>query len=217
MTICPNCDECAIANADPLKPIVYEIHVTVAPAPVSDFRLACFAIGVKPVLLELQRDQKDSLTDMMTSSVVNDPDFEIALAIAKGIEGDLRAFGFKPIRVKIETVPWHPAARSLSNDNQYFESHFAIVFPTDQGAVDSLVSNFNLHLSRNVFKKNVDQSYIQMVTYRTRGLVDDFLAVCDDIVSFMNDHGIKHEKVIKEFAIFDTKVDHDNAWTNSES
>lgn len=210
---CANCEDCAVANADPKsRPIVYEIHVTVAPANVSDFKLVCHALGVKPILLELQRENKESLTDMMTSSVVHHPDFEIAMGIAHGTANDLRSHGFSPIRIKIETVPWHPTARLMPWPCQYFESHFAILFPAPQGPIDELKNVYGLHFSRNAFKKNDDGTWIQMATYRTKDRLEDFERVCDNIVATMDAYKIRYEKVIKEFAIFDTKLDHDDAW-----
>ncbi len=219
--VCPNCGaSCAVANADPVtRPIVYEIHVTVKNARVPEFQAACAALDVKSVLLELQREDHDSLFDLMTSSTFRGEDQWDAQFKTLEIGTALTAKGFEVIRYKIETVPWHPAARKRKGDNQYFETHLPITLrnATDAFGIGYLANEFGLHLSRNTFKKNADGTQIVMATYRTFDDVDTFLERTHEIADAIRDAGFTLDKIISEFAIYDSKVEHDSVWTGGLS
>jgi len=105
--------------------------------PVGAFKEACASLStdkirVKPIILDLQDKEGDNVfIDTMTSSTFMG-DNNSAYYEMKRISEGLSSQGFKVIREKIETVPWHPAAPSKVDGNSampkdcYFETHFGV-------------------------------------------------------------------------------------------
>ena len=201
----------------------YEILVTVQTKEVEQFQEVCKEIGVKPIILDLQKKSGDVLCEVMTSSTISTYDSTVVEAEAAmvGICVLLTKRGFTPIRSKIETVPWHPLAPSEHNDKQHFEgshfeTHFGVVinYPEDNENLKEIAKQFNLHLSKNIFKRRPDGSYIQMVTYRSYDKVsEDFSLLVDQILKVMYSKHLTLEKLPKiEFAVYDTNHKHDLNW-----
>ncbi len=97
-------------------PIPFECHVTVDmrgatsnTKSIDDFKAVCAQVGVKPILLDLHLADGAVVKDMMTSSVFMGDNRKAFLEL-KRISNCLAENGFKVIREKIETIPWHPAA-----------------------------------------------------------------------------------------------------------
>lgn len=198
--------------------IPFEIHVTVAEADQEKFIKTCENLGVKPIVLDLQKDNL-VIKDVMTSSVFmgNNPG---AYQEMKRIANGLWAQGFEVVREKIETVPWHPAAPSATGRTTimpkdcYFETHIGVLVPT-QGAVsmlNDLAKRYKAHMSRNAFKNHSDGSFTQMVTYRRyEGTYEEFEAEAQEL-ELQIKKLFNIDKRITEFSIYDTKVSHDAAW-----
>jgi len=201
----------------------YEIHVTVKTHEVERFQEVCKTIGVKPIILDLQKKSGDVLCEVMTSSTISTNDRTVGEAKVAMIRicSHLAKAGFVVIRSKIETVPWHPLAPSEHNGQRHFlgshfETHFGVVINNieDVESLTDIARTFKLHLSKNIFKRRPDGSYIQMVTYRSYDKVsEDFSLLVDQILKTMYAHHLTLEKLPKiEFAVYDTDHSHDNAW-----
>jgi len=200
----------------------FEIHVTVRSTP-EKFQEVCNKIGVKPIVVVLQDLKSDTELDMMTSSTVTDYDSCLTTAAAEAarVAYLLEQNEIPVLRVKIETVPWHPDAPTAFNkkkhtDQTYFESHiqFAISSQDEHDVLASLCKTYKLHLSRNKFKEAKDGTYIQMTTFRSADMpIEDFKNHCDQVVHAAETFGLKlHKQPMVEFAIFDSNVAHDNKW-----
>lgn len=201
--------------------IPYEIHVTVSGEISKDkFIRVCNGLGVKPIILDLQKDE-NIIKDVMTSSVYMGNN-RGAYQEMKRISNGLWAQGFEIAREKIETVPWHSAAPSskgrtiLMPKDCYFETHIGVVVPNQFGTQKSILArvakDYGAHLSRNAFKTHADGSFTQMVTYRKyEGTYEEFEAEAQRLETAIRER-FAIEKRITEFSIFDTKVSHDSAW-----
>jgi len=215
-------------------PIPYEIHVTVDISnskpgtshikylagykpKIDYFKKVCKDMGVKPIVLDLENDGKSVMRDVMTSSHHIGTNVS-AYTAAKNIEANLLQNGFKVARVKVETVPWHPAAPSEMGDRMpedcYFEAHIGcIIFDHEEAKLSRVIDDLDVHASRNFFKKKDDGRFVKMITMRRHdGLYDDFITELERLKSRLSANNIEFEKVITEFSIYDTKVSHDFRW-----
>ena len=201
----------------------YEIHVTVQTKHPEAFTAKCKEIGVKPIILDLQKKSGDVLCEVMTSSTISTYDETVAEAKADMVSicTLLTKAGFGVVRSKIETVPWHPLAPSEHNgmkhfEGSHFETHFGVIInhPEDVENLKEISNRFNLHLSKNILKRRPDGSYIQMATYRSYDKVsEDFSLLVDEILKAMYAKHLTLEKLPKiEFAVYDTNHLHDMNW-----
>jgi len=200
-------------------PVPYEIHISVKDANQELFRQVCQALNVKPIVLALQVGN-EVLDDVMTSSK-HYGDNQSAYLEMKRISDGLRRSGFNVVREKIETVPWHPAAPSAEDSNPtmpkdcYFECHIGVIVEKIRAAetLHMIAGMYNAHLSRNVFKKLDNDTYVQMITYRTyTGTREVFEATAKELRGVIKQEGFQIDNVVTEFSIYDTKVTHDAAW-----
>ena len=218
-------------------PLPYEIHVTVDTASegfynIEDFRLDCGEVGVKPIVLDLEM-KEGTLKDVMTSSK-HFGDNRTAYEEANRIANKLTSFGYRVVRNKIETVPWHPAAPTFKTGEPipngcYFESHIGVVIsPDEKEALQDFVQGLNdrcteagrieiggtCKLSQNFFKKSKDGSkFVNMLTYRDNMTCrKDFEHGVEAIKWSLDKCGFEFEKVEVEYALYDTNVNHDSKW-----
>jgi len=204
--------------------IPFEIHVTVSDVDKEQFRTVCKHNEIKPIILYLQNnDGATMFDDVMTSSVYMGTNTG-ALREADRISLLLKSNHFDVVRVKIETVPWHPAAPTEDNKYSmpkdcYFESHLQVVC-TDTEDYDILmdIAKANdAHLSQNIYKKREDDSEIIMLTYRLyTGTFENFSIGLKRIEDDLKNYDFEVGKVITEFSIFDTKVSHDETWLKGQ-
>lgn len=201
-------------------PVPFEIHVTIEQADLENFKSSCKQIGVKPILLDLHLSNDGVMKDLMTSSVFRGNNRE-AYEETKRISSALGARGFKVIREKIETVPWHPAAPCNQNNNTfmpencYFESHLnVVVADAEKRELLKMVAvRHGAKLSNNVFKKLEDGKFTMMVTHRSYDKVyEEFYKDLQELVLDIKLNDFQIEKEIIEFSIYDTKVSHDATW-----
>lgn len=174
-------------------PLPFEIHITIdienlleTNFTIDYFREDCNDIGVKPIVLDLEM-KEGTLKDVMTSSK-HFGDNKTAYEEANRIANELTSLGYKVVRKKIETVPWHPAAPTSNTfyvgevipNGCYFESHIGVVIlPEQKNSLQKLIDGLNdgvfvpttgyakpglvelggtIRLSQNFFKKSKDGS-----------------------------------------------------------
>lgn len=205
---CALCDTCVFS--EPRSELYYEIHITVNNS--ENFVSDCYELGIKPIIIDMGEDVP---AHVMTSATVKGND-QIAFTTANGFANAFRDRGYEVLRMKIETVPWHPCA-SHPSDDQYFETHFAIRKQGDNYLLNEILKTAPfLHRSRNLLKRGGD--LIQMVTFRLNKINStEFLSRVEQITNNLEAAGLKLEKVITEFALYDTNVKMDEAWLRSTS
>jgi NTP pyrophosphatase (non-canonical NTP hydrolase) len=227
-----------LKEAEVTFPLPYEIHVTVDTSEnffecdIDGFKSKCQEIDVKPIVLDLEM-KEGTLKDVMTSSK-HFGDNRTAYEEANRIANKLTSFGYKVVRNKIETVPWHPAAPTFKTGEPipngcYFESHIGVVIsPDEKESLQEFVQGLNdrcteagrieiggtCKLSQNFFKKSKDGSkFVNMLTYRDNMTCrEDFEHGVDAIKWSLDKCGFDFEKVEVEYALYDTNVNHDSKW-----
>lgn len=198
-------------------PLPYEIHVTVKiPGNVELFKDICDRIGVKPIVLDLAV-QEGKIMDVMTSSV-HYGDNRSAYLEMKRISTELLKNGYIIEREKVETVPWHPAAPTGDGkmpEGCYFEAYINCIVDEDSDrTLKSIIKAFvpTVHLSKNYFKKLEDGRFVRMVTLRLNNCnYECFEAKLNDLKNILKSN-IEFNKIVTEFAIYDTKISHDDKW-----
>jgi hypothetical protein len=191
------------------------------------FKDVCSKIGVKPIVIDLEINDGSIIKDVMTSSK-HFGDNRSAYEESKRICDDLKRHGYKVLRNKIESVPWHPAAPVISTGKEipngcYFEAHIGVtIYPGQKSElndfVKSLTSLIDLSgtakLSQNFFKKSKDGSkFVNMLTYRSNICGSPkFKLEVEGIKHLLVEEGFEFEKVEVEYAVYDTNVTHDAKW-----
>jgi len=204
-------------------PLPFEMHITIKVPENSDqsfldsFNMYCKGNKIKPIIIDLEKGGEMILRDVMTSSV-HFGNNNTALEAANRIAFDLTAIGYTVVRVKIETVPWHPAAPCIGDGelppNTYFESHLRIVTTEDRKPVlEEIAYKAGAHLSRNFFKKLNEKEYIIMMTLRSnQDCKESFELLTSNLKDELDINDFEVDKVEIEFAIYDTKTSHDSKW-----
>jgi len=231
-------------------PLPFEIHVTVDASEMRDpimgdsksfdleqFKLACKDIGVKPIVIDLEINSQVDIQDVMTSSK-HFGDNRSAYEESIRILGRLEDYGFKVVRNKIETVPWHPATPTITTGEPipngcYFESHIGVIITPDRKEdLQEFVERLNerctaagrvelggtAKLSRNFFKKKEEGKFVNMITYRNpmtsnKKFIEEVKQIENSLKHWTNN--FEYEKVEVEYAIYDTNVSHDLNWIKS--
>lgn len=201
----------------------YEIHITVNAddgIDIDKYKLDCATIGVKPIILALQ-DQSGNkvMDDVMTSSTLYGNNGE-ADSEMRRISIAMTELGYNVIREKIEASYWHPKAPFIADGDTnmpegcYFECHFNVGCTTERlEELGFIAKEFSCHLSRNAFKTFEDGSFNIMMTYRSyTQMYEEFEASLTSIKSQLKHADFVLEKEIVEFAIYDTKIKHDQKW-----
>ena len=207
-------------------PVPFEIHITVN-IKHEDLQLFvdyCKVLNVKPIVLDL--DLKEY--DVMTSSVINS-NTDQAVAEMKRLVHNIETAGFKVVREKIETVPWHPFVPLRIEDvipTQYFECHLSII--VNQQERNKLFEYCKqhvtgVHFSKNVFKRLNDDDFVQMLTVRsspskfgTKELFEEAISKLKRLI--LNSNILRADSIIKEtieYAIYDSNLEHDSDWINN--
>jgi len=200
-------------------PLPYEIHITIErPHDIELFKEVCEKIKVKPIIIDLEKDDIIVMSDVMTSSV-HYGDNQSALTESDRIATELHEKKYNVLRTKIETVPWHPEAPSIKNNLQmkegnYFESHLRIVTTLDQRPLLDIIAFDNkAHLSRNFFKKINNAEYIIMMTLRNYNVSSEVFSLrVNSLKEILVINGFEVDMVEIEFAIYDSNDSYDSAW-----
>jgi hypothetical protein len=203
------------------KPLHYEIHVTVKTEEVNRFMEECGAVGVKPIVLDLQKQDGGIIQDVMTSSKLTGDDTD-AWNRMKEVTWYLQAKGFNVVREKIETVPWHSKAliHDANSQEGYFETHIPVIVKEDEVAGLIKVAKFlDLHPSKNALKKLARKQVVQMVTLRRKDCSSEqFKNWVDWALESLHKYGyslLKEPEI--EYALYDSNVNHDASWIGQNS
>lgn len=199
-----------------LEQLQFEVHITVAATSnIETFTRDCRDIGVKPIILDLYTEG-EPIVDVMTSSHMTGNTKQAAI-YSRGLVGELQSRGYKVLREKIETVPWHPASKQAHlnpSPSRYFEAHLAFEGSTHEEVLAPFVKRHHIHLSRNKMKKAGNA--VIMGTYRVSSTdtdVETFKTNVADILLASEASGIRvTERPVTEFALFDTNTVHDALW-----
>ncbi|MFB6614580.1 hypothetical protein ACIGFK_37810 [Streptomyces sp. NPDC085524] len=124
----------------------------------------------------------------------------------------LRAAGFDPVRVKVETVPW--TTERPGPGGGYFEHHLKLLLPAgfDRAALESLVVPHGAHLSWNARRVLSGGRHERFVTQRWRGTAAEAGSACDALVAALCSagYGIRSEE--REFVLYDSDLSVDDGW-----
>lgn len=209
-------------------PLPFEIHVTVSTneIDIDKFKSSCSIIEVKPIVLDLEINGEQPIKDVMTSSK-HFGDNKSAYLECERIAYELGLHGYKVVRKKIETVPWHMQAPMILETDKiqngcYFESHIGVtIYPDQKIELDDFIKNIQLtsmsgsvKLSQNFFKKSKDgNKFINMLTYRSNKCGrHKFESEVNNIKELLVNNNFNYEKVEVEYAIYDTNINHDSKW-----
>jgi hypothetical protein len=185
----------------------FEIHVTVITSDIEKFKRDCNDLNVKPIVIETP----DSSTQVMTSATYKDNDYPATL---QNLTTSLKSLGYNIIRAKVEKQP---------EDNQdprfiYYESHIRLKLPKDydKSFIKDLCQAKSFHMSRNLFKKDLNWDY-QMITFRTYDMpLNGFKMVIDDMAQTLDGLGINFDKIEIEECIYDSNTHVDDAWLKKD-
>lgn len=197
----------------------YEIHITVQSAQSSDqFIEDCKEIGVKPVLLDLHSNSNGIIKDVMTSSTLVGTNSTVIEEVDR-VTLELEDRGYRVVRQKVETVPWHPHSANERSPDNYFEAHIPVTLkPESSEALYYLIKKYpGAHLSQNILKKHQDDTVIQMVTMRHNDCdLDTFIKRVNGLKGGLAEDGYDFgAKDIVEWAIYDNNIRHDDKWMGS--
>lgn len=155
------------------------------------------------------------------------PSYAEELAQAGEVAARLRADGFEPVRVKIESAPWapevprRPCADEVDDeryDERYFEHHVKLLLAADADLVGlaARVVPHGAHLSWNARRVRDGGRHERFVTQRCRGVdaegagraMERLLAELD---------GLTVLGVEREFVLHDSDLSVDDGWLDDET
>lgn len=183
----------------------YETHVTVrCPDPASLARLDAWAGA---------RELKVTHIVLARGRMVSQP--MLTLRDRTGHESlvpRLRAAGFDPVRVKVETVPW--TTDRPGPGGGYFEHHLKLRLPAayDHAALESLVVPHGAHLSWNARRVLPGGTHERFVTQRWRGTAAGATEACDALVAALGTAGYEIRSEEREFVLYDSDLSVDDGW-----
>jgi len=186
--------------------MIYELHITVKTDSIDKFKDDCKSIGVKPIVIDTQKGE----TQVMTSSQYNNFDYKLTLSELKS---KLESLKYNILRCKVEIKP-----DNIKNENFiYYESHIRLKLNKffDKTSLKEKCLKDNFHLSKNLFKKDIDFDY-QMITYRNYfQTFNEFNSIIDNMKSYLTENKIEYDKIEIEECILDTNVNIDSKWINN--
>ncbi|MEV8086094.1 hypothetical protein [Streptomyces nigra] len=192
---------------------LYETHVTVRCADAAEtgrLRRWAAAEGLKLTVIELARGRTPS-QPMLT--LTGAPSRAAAQASAEEVAARLRAGGFVPVRVKVESAPWAPEVPAgPCGGGQYFEHHVKLRLPadTDLGALAARVVPYGAHLSWNA-RRTVGARHERFVTQRCRGV--DATGAGRELERLLAGlAGLDVVDVEREFVLYDSDLSVDDGW-----
>ncbi|MCX5147853.1 hypothetical protein OHB36_13915 [Streptomyces sp. NBC_00320] len=124
----------------------------------------------------------------------------------------LRAAGFDPVRVKVETVPW--TTDRPGPGGGYFEHHLKLLLPAgfDRCALEALVTPHGAHLSWNARRCLPEGRHERFVTQRWRGTAAGAGAACDALAAALGSAGYEIRSGEREFVLYDSNLSVDDGW-----
>jgi hypothetical protein len=221
---------------------IYEGHITVTHAddtmPFEEqkakFISLCETLGVKAILIELQSGApKNGNFQFQTSQWYNRP-FSDVRKLMTETSKQFMSNHWIAERQKIEATP----CLRIGSENcpiededvknfpltNYFEFHAKISVPCTQDQVETdqmnlmikeLCAKHQAHLSRNAFKK-FDKNEHRFLTLRLYGIGQKkAFARFDALLDALKDQMIEVVGTQREYAVWDTNVNHDAGWIDS--
>ncbi|WP_063833497.1 hypothetical protein [Streptomyces sp. NRRL F-5727] len=188
-------------------PGAYETHITVRCAGEDEgARLEAWAgrRGLKVTTIVLARGR----TPVQPMLTLPDRTGHPALVEA------LRAAGFAPVRVKVETVPW--SQEPTGPGGGYHEHHLKLALPSayDHAALEALVVPHGAHLSWNARRAlpGPGGRHERFVTQRHPGPAPAALRACDELLAALTAAG--HEVIgeERELVLWDSDLSVDDGW-----
>ncbi|MFJ5550496.1 hypothetical protein [Streptomyces sp. NPDC093225] len=191
----------------------YETHVTVRCEPAELARWAA-PRGLKVTHIVLSRGRTPS-QPMLT--VRGEGPYAARRAAAEELAAALRADGFAPVRVKIETVPW--STQPPGPGGGYFEHHVKLLLPADfdRPALEALAVGHAAHLSWNARRAVAGGNHERFVTQRCHGATAaEADAACDALVAALTaaGYGIRSEE--RELVVYDSDLSVDAGWIDAD-
>ncbi|MGW6857350.1 hypothetical protein [Streptomyces xanthophaeus] len=125
----------------------------------------------------------------------------------------LRAAGFDPVRVKVETVPW--TSDRPGPGGGYFEHHLKLRLPPhyDRAALEDLAVRHSAHVSWNARRVLPDGGHERFVTQRCRGVPAERAgAACDALTAALGSAGYEIRSEEREFVLHDSDLSVDDGW-----
>jgi hypothetical protein len=192
---------------------LYESHVTVRCAgPDESARLRRWAAaeGYKLTHIVLARGR---MRDQPMLTLSGSPSYACESARAREVAARLRADGFQPVRVKIESSPWATEVpREPCDDGRYFEHHVKLMLTsgTDLAALAARVVPHGAHLSWNA-RRVRGTRHERFVTQRCR-VVDAEGAgrALERLLTELQDCDVLG--VEREFVLHDSDMSVDEGW-----
>lgn len=188
---------------------VYESHITVrCPDPAELARLETWSgerkLKVTHIVLARGR--------MTSQPMLTLPDREGHERLVPA----LRAAGFDPVRVKVETVPW--STDPAGPGGGYYEHHLGLRLPADwdRAALESLAVRHAAHLSWNARRILTGARHERFVTQRCRGTAERAAAQCDALVAALVGAGYDICSEEREFVLYDSDLSVDDGWIEEE-
>jgi hypothetical protein len=131
----------------------------------------------------------------------------------------LRAAGFDPVRVKIETVPW--STEPPGPGGGYFEHHLKLRLPAgyDHLLLEALVLPHGAHLSWNARRvlPGPDGYQERFVIQRVRGTASRATAACDTLIAELVAAGYEIRSEERDLVLYDSDLSVDDGWIDEEA
>ncbi|MFF3708912.1 hypothetical protein [Streptomyces phaeochromogenes] len=196
-------------------------------------RLRCWAAGagLKLTHIVLARGRMPS-QPMVT--LTGSSSYAAESARAREVAARLRADGFVPVRVKIESSPWAPEVPrepcGTGGDERYFEHHVKLLLDadTDLDALAARVVPHGAHLSwnaRRVLDSEIDGTggtggtggrHERFVTQRCRGVDAEGAGRLLELL-LAELYGFEVADVEREFVLHDSDLSVDDGWIEEEA
>lgn len=193
---------------------LYETHVTVRCSGARESRRLrrwADAAGIGLTHIVLARGRMPS-QPMLT--LAGSPSYGDQAARAEELAARLRAAGFTPVRVKIESAPWAPEVpREPCGGAQYFESHVKLLLAADPDLAElaARVGPFGAHLSWNARRVRGGGRHERFVTQRCRGVDAEGAGRALEAL-LVALAGLEVLSVEREFVLYDSDVSVDDGW-----
>ncbi|MFE6283617.1 hypothetical protein [Streptomyces sp. NPDC057877] len=198
----------------PVSASCYETHVTVRCAHADEaerLRRWAASAGLKLTHIVLARGR---MPDQPMLTLSGSASYAAGSARAREVTARLRADGFLPVRVKIESTPWAPEVpREPCDDGRYFEHHVKLLLPADADldALAALVVPHGAHVSWNARRVRGDGWHERFVTQRCRGV--DAKGAGRRLERLLAD--LSERRLLgfeREFVLHDSDVSVDDGW-----
>lgn len=191
---------------------MYETHVTVrCPSEAEAARLGAWAAerGLKLGTIVLARGR------MTVQPMLTLPDRTGHPAVVAG----LRAAGFEPVRVKVETVPW--STEPAGPGGGYYEHHVKLALPAghDRAALEALVVPYGAHVSWNARRvlPGPGGRHERFVTRRHPGPAAEAARACDTFTAALLAAGYEVVAEEREFVLSDSDLSVDEGWLEASA